>query len=159
MKLVYEKITELSEEQFVELLEFLGKDSLLKALIKQASSFPKNSNYYLGPRTTGSFWSGFRKENIPFSRVKKFYIEEVLKNKTSLNTEFFKHILVAKIASLDNFDDDFIMSLNVNLSGALCLLYGVEFNDETKKYLNEINKIKKQNEVAIKSIIEEYEKK
>lgn len=159
MELVYEKVNELTEEQFEALLDFLGKEVLKNSLIEHANTFPKTSNYYLGARTTGQFWSGFRKENIPASRVRKFYVDEVLKNKTSLNTEFFKDIILAKVSSINEFNENFIMSLGGDTCSALCILYDVSVNEETQRYLNEINELKKQNESAIKSLNEMYEKK
>lgn len=159
MELFYEKIVELNKDQFIELLEFIGKDELKNALIEHAVFFPKRSNYYIGARTTGTFWSGFRKENIPFSRVKKFYVDEALQNKTNINTDFLKTLIERKVSTIDNFSEKYIMKLNPNLCGALCILYGIEINVETQEFLNEISEMTKENDKKIENIINEYEVK
>ncbi len=157
MELIFDKVKELTEEQFEALLVFIGYDSLKKALIDCAGSFHRNSPYYLGARTTGTFWSGFRKEKIPANRVKKFYMDEVFKEKTNLNTTFFKNVILSKVSKIENFSESFILECDNVLRSTLCLLYDIEINEETEKHLNKINEILKENENKINELKKSYE--
>ena len=154
-----EKVDGLSEAQFKILLSFIGIDELKKDLISNAGSFPKTSAYYIGPRTTGQFWSGFRKEKIPESKVIKFYISEVLQKKTKLDTDFFYDSIEKRVNSISTFDESYILKQDTNLREVLCIVFDVEIDESTQKHINEIFDLKKEHEEAIKTLEEEYLKR
>ncbi len=158
MELIFDKIKELTQEQFEALLDFIGYENLRSALIEQAGSFPKTSPYYLGSKFTGQIWQGFRKDKIPSNRVKKFYVDEVYKSKLNLKTDFFKKVIENRISKLDEFTESFIFNCDTNLRSTLCVLYGVQINEETEKHLSEINEIKKNYEKKVNELKNEYEK-
>lgn len=151
-----DKIVELSEEQFKAVLSFIGVSQLKKDLIANAGNFPNTSNYYIGPKLTGQFWSGFRKEKLPDSKVIKFYIAEVLQNKTKLDVEFFYSSLEKKIKEIKNFNEDFILNQENVLREALCIIFDVKIDESTQKYINEIENLKKQYDEKIKALENSY---
>lgn len=159
MELKYEKINELDENQFKTLLEFIGFDELKQKLIDNAGSFPKTSPYYAGAKLTGTFWSGFRKEKIPNSRVSRFYIDEVFKNKSKLNVEFFKELIENKVKEFDEFSSTTIMKFDEKLQSVICILYDIEISADIQKYMNEIKKITSNYEEKINKNNEEFERK
>lgn len=151
MELNKEKLYELTEKQFTELLYFFGIEKLKHVLYTEACNFPKNSKYYFGPNSTGTFWSGFRKDKMPDSRVIKFYIDEVLNNKSGLDTDFFFDLVDDEISQIEDFSETFILSLNQYLSEAFCILYDIEFKQEASEYIKIINLLKEEKSQIIQT--------
>lgn len=159
MEIDLKQIDKLSEEQFEALLSFIGDDSLKNGLLEASSSFPFTSKYYKGPKGNGAFWRGFREENIPILRVKKFYKDEIYEKKSKLDFSFFEDLLKNRISMIDNFDENYIFSLDSDLCFAFCTLYNIELTEEKKTHLNTIRQMNINNKKNFDEIVKKYEGK
>ena len=158
MELNKERLEGLTEEEFDSVIKFIGESILREKLIEIAKDFPINSKYCNNSKKRGNFWNGFSPSKLPYSKIKKFYKDEVFYKENDLvGDDFLENILNLKINSIPNFDINYISNLEKDKSDILLELFDVSLTDREIDLSNQLYEQKLMYEEKIKQISENYE--
>lgn len=139
------RIKSLDNNQLNLLLDFIGSQILRTNLIENAKNLHPTSKYYLGKRS-GSFWNGFRPEQIPQSKVKMFYTHEFKNDSIDIATILEKSInLRLDVINKDeqNIKNTILSIEDKEVMTLLLYLYEIDNFISIEQFILEKQKIKK----------------